>query len=162
MQVQTGQPCGIGSNQDFAGVSTTDLGSFGCGSEGQFWVLNGTPQIAGQFASGLGANANSPHYFVANVSPPPAGTFNLQPGVRDSIYGPGTQDWNLMLFKKFSINERNAFEFRAEAYDFINHPNWAGTGQTGGPNFNPTAGTFGEVTGKYLQRTMQLSLRYSF
>lgn len=162
IQFQTGQPCGIGSNQDFAGVSTNDLGSFGCGSEGQFWILNGSPQIVGQFAGGIGASASSPKYFTANVTAPPAGTFNLQNGVRDEIYGPGLQDWNLMLFKKFAINERNWFEFRAEAYDFINHPNWAGTGQTGGPNFNPTSGTFGEVTGKYLQRTMQLSLRYSF
>lgn len=164
VQFQTGQPCGIGSNQDFAGVSTNDLGSFGCGtntSEGQFWNLNSV-QLTGQFAGGLGANANSPHYFVANVTPPAPGTFVLQPGVRDSIYGPGLQDWNLMLFKTFTINERNALEFRAEAYDFINHPNWAGVGQTGGPNYNPTSGTFGEVTGKYLQRTMQLSLRYSF
>ncbi len=163
MQFQTGSPCSIGTNNDFAGVSTTDLGSFGCGApNGQYWVLSGSPQIVGQFASGTGANANSPKYFTANVTPPPVGTFNLQKGIRDIIYGPGTQDWNLMLFKKFAINERSWFEFRAEAYDFINHPNWAGTNQTGGPNFNPTSGTFGEVTGKYLQRSMQLSLRYSF
>ncbi len=156
-QFQTGTPCGIGSNQDFAGVSTTDLGSFGCGSEGQFWVLSGSPTIVGQFASGLNANANSPKYFTANVTQPAAGTFNLQNGVRDNIYGPGLQDWNLMLFKKFAINERNAIEFRAEAYDFINHPNWSG------PNFNPTSSTFGEITGKSgLIRDLQLSLRYSF
>ena len=62
-----------------------------------------------------------------------------------------------MLFKRFAINERNAFEFRAEAYDFINHPNWSG------PNLNPTSGTFGEITGKSgLNRDLQLSLRYSF
>ncbi len=52
-QFQTGSPCGIGTNNDFAGVSSIDLGSFGCGSEGQFWVLNGTPTIVGQFASRL-------------------------------------------------------------------------------------------------------------
>ncbi len=156
-QFQTGTPCGIGTNNDFAGVSSNDLGSFGCGSEGQFWVLNGAPQIVGQFAAGLNANASSPKYFTANVTPPPAGTFNLQQGIRNTVYQPGLQDWNLMLSKKFAINERNAFEFRAEAYDFINHPNWSG------PNLNPTSGTFGEVTGKTgLARNLQLSLRYSF
>ncbi len=156
-QFQTGAPCGIGANTDYAGVSSNDLGSFGCGNEGQFWVLNGAPQIVGQFAAGVGANASSPHYFIANVTPPPAGTFNLQPGVRNSIYGPGFQDWNLMLFKKFAINERSAFEFRAEAYDFINHPNWSG------PNFNAASSLLGEVTGKTgLARNLQLSLRYSF
>jgi len=157
-QFQTGSPCGIGTNNDFAGVSSTDLGSFGCGSEGQFWTLNGTPQIVGDFASGLKATANSPKYFTANVTPPAAGTFNLQQGVRDSVYQPGFQDWNLMLFKKFAINEHNAFEFRAEAYNFINHPNWSG------PNLNPTSSQFGEVTGKSTSnpRNLQLSLRYSF
>jgi hypothetical protein len=157
IQFQTGAPCGIGTNNDFAGVSSTDLGSFGCGSQGQFWVLNGFPQITGQFAPGLGANASSPKYFTANVTQPTAGTFNLEGGVRDSVYQPGFQDWNAMLFKKFAINERNSFEFRAEAYDFINHPNWST------PQLNPTSGTFGEVTSKTgLARNLQLSLRYSF
>jgi hypothetical protein len=157
IQFQTGSPCGIGTNNDFAGVSSNDLGSFGCGSQGQFWVLNGFPQVTGNFAPGLGANASSPKYFTANVTQPTAGTFNLEGGVRDSVYQPGFQDWNAMLFKKFAINERNAFEFRAEAYDFINHPNWST------PNLNPTSGTFGEVTSKTgLVRTLQLSLRYSF
>ncbi|MGA8028382.1 MAG: TonB-dependent receptor, partial [Bryobacteraceae bacterium] len=160
-QFQTGTPCGIGTNNDFAGVG--EFGSFGCGApEGQFWVLSGTPVVTGDFAGPKG-NAGSPKYFTATATPPPAGTFNLQPGVRNSVYGPGLQDWNLMLFKKFPVNEKNWFEFRAEAYDFINHPNWAGTNQTGGPNFNPTSAQFGEVTGKSnLARNLQLSLRYSF
>ncbi|HZQ53636.1 MAG TPA: carboxypeptidase regulatory-like domain-containing protein [Bryobacteraceae bacterium] len=159
IQFQTGQPCGIGTNTDYAGVSSTDLGSFGCGSQGQFWVLNGTPQILGGFAGGSG----TAKWFSANVTQPAAGTFNLQKGVRNSVYGPGLQDWNIALFKKFAINERNAFEFRAEAYNFINHPNLATYGQTGGPNVNPTSSTFGEVTGKAdLPRILQLSLRYSF
>jgi hypothetical protein len=156
-QFQTGGPCGIGANTDYAGVSSNDLGSFGCGNEGQFWVLNGTPQVVGGFAGGIGATANSPHWFTANVTQPAPGTFNLQPGVRNSVYGPGFQDWNLMLFKRFTINERNNFEFRAEAYDFINHPNWSG------PNFNAASSLLGEVTGKTgLYRDLQLSLRYSF
>ncbi len=155
-QFQTGSPCGIGTNNDFAGVSSTDLGSFGCGSEGQFWVLSGTPTIVGDFAGPTG-KASSPKYFTANVSPPPAGTFNLQPGVRDSVYQPGLQDWNLSLFKRFAITERHGFEFRTEAYDFPNHPNWST------PNLNPTSSQFGEVTSKTtLVRTLQLSLRYAF
>jgi len=155
-QFQTGTPCGIGTNNDFAGVSSTDLGSFGCGSEGQFWVLNGTPSITGGFAGPTG-KAGSVKYFTANVTAPPAGTFNLQKGVRDSVYQPGIQDWNVSMFKRFTVNEHNAFEFRAEAYDFPNHPNWSG------PNLNPTSSQFGEVTAKTgLVRTLQLSLRYAF
>jgi hypothetical protein len=81
----------------------------------------------------------------------------LQPGVRDSIYGPGFQDWNLWLFKTFAITERTGFQFRAEAYDFPNPPN------SRGPSYNPTSSQFGEITGKTnLQRTLQLSLRFFF
>jgi hypothetical protein len=165
-QFQTGSPCGVGANNDYAGVSSTDLGSFGCGSEGQFWTMNGTPSIAGNFAGGSGTinNTNSPLYFRTtnpNGSPvftqPTAGTFNLQPGVRDSIYSPGFQNWNVSLYKKFAITEQANVQFRAEAYDFINHPNWSGV------NVNPTSSQFGLVTGKTgLARNLQLSLRFSF
>jgi hypothetical protein len=90
---------------------------------------------------------------------PAAGTFNLQNGVRDLIYGPGFQDWNLSLYKKFALSSegKQNIEFRAEAYDFINHPNWST------PNFNPTSSQFGMVTSKTsLARNLQLSLRFSF
>ena len=64
---------------------------------------------------------------------------------------------NLGLFKKFALNDRSGFEFRAEAFDFLNHPNWSA------PNFNPTAATFGKVTTKTtLARNLQLSLRLYF
>ena len=154
-QFQTGTPCGIGTNADFAGVG--EYGSLGCGSEGQFWNLSGSPTInTGAFAGGV-TTSSSPKYFTANVTQPAAGTFNLTPGVRDSVYQPGLQDWNLALLKSFKVNERNSFQFRAEAYDFVNHPNLSG------PNLNPTSSQFGMITSKTgLQRTLQLSLRYSF
>jgi len=91
------------------------------------------------------------------VTQPAAGTFNLQQGVRDSVYQPGFQDWNLALLKTFKVNERNSFQFRAEGYDFINHPNLSG------PNLNPTSSQFGMITSKTgLVRNLQRSLRYSF
>lgn len=158
-QFQTGMPCGVGSANDYAGVG--GVGTFGCGSEGQFWVLNGTPTVLGQFAN----TSSSPNqYFAVKNSSgssifttPTPGTFNLQPGIRDEIYGPGFQDWNIGLFKKFVINDRTGFEFRTEVFDFPNHANWSA------PNFNPTSSTFGKVTSKTaLSRTIQLSLRWYF
>jgi hypothetical protein len=158
-QFQTGTPCGVGTSNDYAGVG--EVGSFGCGSEGQFWVMNGTPQILGQFANA----STSPNQYFSTVNSsgqplftqPAAGTFNLQKGVRNSIYQPGFQDWNLGLYKKFAVTEKSGFEFRAEAFDVNNHPNWSG------PGLNPTSSTFGKVTAKTgLARNLQLSLRYSF
>ncbi|HVO98728.1 MAG TPA: carboxypeptidase regulatory-like domain-containing protein [Bryobacteraceae bacterium] len=158
-QFQTGTPCGIGTNNDFAGVG--EYGSFGCGNQGEFWNMAQKPSILGQFAT---TTATPNYYFqttTASGAPiftqPAAGTFVLQKGVRGSIYQPGFQDWNLGLFKSFQINERTGFQFRAEAFDVNNHPNWSG------PGLNPTSSSFGKVTSKTgLARNLQLSLRFYF
>lgn len=155
-QLQSGTPCGVGSNNDYAGVG--EFGSFGCGTEGQFWLMNGTPNIIGAFAGPTG-NASSPKYFNTSVfASPTPGNFNLQSGVRDSIYGPGFVNWDAAMFKNFVLSERFNVEFRAEAYNFPNHPNLTG------PNYNPTQGTFGEITQKATSnpRQLQLSLRLAF
>ncbi|HUA99421.1 MAG TPA: carboxypeptidase regulatory-like domain-containing protein [Terracidiphilus sp.] len=163
VQAQKGEPCGIGASTDYAGVSSLDLGSFGCGSEGQFWVKNGNPQHLGHFAgyAPSGENcSNTPSlcYFTTSVfSKPTAGTFNLQKGVRDDIRQTGIENWNLSMIKSFPMTESTGFEFRAEAYNFINHPNWSN------PQLNPTSGSFGEVTGKNgNNRNLQLGLRFHF
>lgn len=97
------------------------------------------------------------HDFTTKAEANSAGTFNLATGIRGSIYGPGFMDWNLSIFKSFKVKKSQHLEFRAEAFDVNNHPNWSG------PNFNPTASTFGEVIRKTgLARNLQLSLRYAF
>ena len=159
-QFQTGAPCGVGTNQDFAGVG--ENGSFGCGSQGQFWTMNGQPKLLRQFAGYPGqtgkwfstTNPDGTSIFTA----PTLGTFNHQHGVRNSIYQPGYQDWNLSLKKKFVVNESVNAEFTTEAYNFINHPNWSG------PNLNPTSGSFGQVTSKSSSnpRTLQVGLHINY
>lgn len=154
LQFQSGTPCSVGVKSDYAGIGGYD-GSMSC--VGEFWNINGAiPSGPGKFGS-AGYFATTMSNGQPLFSAPASGTFVLAPGVRNSIYGPGFQDENLMLFKKFAINERNSFEFRAEAYDVLNHPNW------NGPDYTPTDGTFGQVTGKSnLMRELQLSLRYQF
>jgi predicted heme/steroid binding protein len=169
-QFQTGNPCGIAVNNDYVGVgqdgnmdaSTIGLALPGCPA-GQYWVVNGDPRILGGMAHGGSAD---PTLYFATTNPdgspiftaPPKGTFNLQNGVRGLIYQPGLENWNIGLYKKFAITERTGFQFRAEAFDAFNHPNW------GPPGLNPTAtSTFGKVTGKTNDvRNLQLSLRFYF
>src|SRR6266704_157625 len=156
-QFQTGLPCRAAEAKDYPGVGLDS--NFGCGTSGQYYVVNGTPKIIGTFGT-------SGQWFDTSVfAKPAAGTFNTQ-RVRDLIYQPGYQNWNLALFKVFPIDEQRGFQFRAEAFNFINHPNWGG-GSGGGVNFNPTSSNFGKVTTKGGgvaggERNLQLSLRFYF
>jgi len=164
-QFQTGTPCSVGSQDDFAGVGTASLGSFGCGNVGQLWAVNGNPTLQKGFAKSTTdpsqwfktTNADGTPIFTE----PAPGTFTQQ-YVRDLVYGPGFQNWNVGLFKQFLIREGIGFEFRAEAFNFINHPNLAKIGDTGGLDLNPKSSTFGKVTGKESERNLQLSLRFYF
>ena len=162
-QFQTGTPCGVAQSKDLAGVGLDS--NFGCGVNGQYWAVNGTPGIIGTFGSGGQWFATKDSSGNPIFTAPAAGTFTTQ-RVRDLIYQPGFQNWNLGLFKAFPIDEQRGFQFRAEAFNFINHPNWGG-GSGGGVNFNPTSSSFGKVTSKGGgvgggERNLQLSLRFYF
>ena len=157
-QMQTGTPSSVAYSTDYAGVG--EQGSMS--NAGQFWPHTVVPGRPKQFAGPTGG-VGSPQWFhttssgAAVFTAPAQGTFTTQAGVRNLVNNPGLQDWNLSAIKTFPINESNAFEFHAEVYDFINHPN------LGSANFNPTSSQFGEVTGKTgLVRTIQVGVKYRF
>jgi hypothetical protein len=157
-QFQTGTPCSVASNNDFAGVGT--LGAFNSCLSGQLWVMNGTPQYTEKFAA-LGASDPNQWFTTTNAdgsaiySRPANGTYVTQQ-LRNKLRSPGWQNWNVGLFKTFQITERTRVQFRAEGYNFVNHPNWSGA------NFDPTSSLFGKVTAKNSERNLQLSLRFNF
>jgi predicted heme/steroid binding protein len=169
-QFQTGVPCSVvAPNVDYAGVGQD--ANWGCGGNGQFWVVNGDPKIIGTFGStGQWFATTNPDGSPIFTAPTP-GTFNTQ-RVRNLIYQPGFQNWNMGLFKTFPVNEHLRFQFRAEAYNVWNHPNWCGnSGCSGTTNIglNPTnTATFGKVLSKGSgssgqgERNLQLSLRMEF
>jgi Carboxypeptidase regulatory-like domain/TonB-dependent Receptor Plug Domain len=167
-QFQTGLPCSVAGATDYAGVGLDS--NFGCGVNGQYWVVNGDPKIIGTFGpKGQWFATTNPDGSPIFTKPTP-GTFNTQ-RVRNLIYQPGYQNWNLGLFKNFPIDEQRGFQFRAEAFNFINHPNWCGgSGCNGTTNIglNPAnLNTFGKVLTKGGgvgggERNLQLSLRFYF
>jgi hypothetical protein len=159
-QFQTGTPSSVASSNDYAGVGQDGSMSNG----GQFWVMNGTPTVVHEIAANGSADAK--YWFTTTDSSgkllwtqPATGTFNTQAaGFRNVIHNPGFVNWNAGLFKKFSITEKTGVQFRAEAFNIFNHPNW------GGASFNPTnLSTFGKITSKTGDvRNLQLSLRLYF
>ena len=53
----------------------------------------------------------------------------------------GQASWDLTILKEFSIRERVKWQFRAEAYNALNHTNLSK------PNTSPTNSSFGMITG---------------
>jgi hypothetical protein len=76
--------------------------------------------------------------------------------VRNLLYNPGFQSHNIGLLKDFYFSERHKITFRAEAYNWPNHPNW------GGAEGNRQSANFGKVTTKSSERQLQFALRYQF
>jgi hypothetical protein len=80
----------------------------------------------------------------------------------DAITGPGRQNWDLSLLKNFALTEKFKIEFRAEAFNIWNHPQFEGNSNLGGLSNNFGAGNFGAITSAYDPRELQLGLKFKF
>jgi hypothetical protein len=88
--------------------------------------------------------------FVVN----PLGTFGNSG--RNILIGSGMQNIDFGAIKNFPIRERYKVQFRAEAFNLFNHPNF------NNPNANVSASTFGTITAAGSPRVIQLSLKAMF
>jgi hypothetical protein len=76
---------------------------------------------------------------------------------RNTLFGPGRVNWDMSLFKNFVIREQTRFEFRAEAFNVFNHP------QFGLPNQNIGNAQVGQITSTVGNpRQLQMGLRFQF
>jgi hypothetical protein len=60
--------------------------------------------------------------------------------VRNSVIGPDYIDTDFSLIKDTKITERMNLQFRSDAFDVFNHPNF------GNPNLNVLSSSFGVIT----------------
>ncbi len=94
----------------------------------------------------------------ANVCPGPDGPFSFGKSGRNTVVGPGTQVWDVGLYKAFHLPKENTqLQFRAEAFNLFNHPVF---GQPKG-----TAGSAGFGTITYTtqdSRELQFALKLVF
>ena len=146
--IQSGTPFSITRTDDKAGV--------GEGSNGQPVDLVGDiyANSNGQFSAGNGLDDNfwfNPKAFAQA----PSGRFGNS--TRNIIRNPGAQQWDLAIFKNFVLKGSHRLQFRAEMFNFINHPNLSG------PNTDITNANFGRIITKDgARRDIQLALRYYF
>jgi len=106
-------------------------------------------------------NANAPHTFLqwfntncfANV---PTGQVRPGNAGRNTIRGPGYQNWDLSAFKNFHFTESRYLQVRLETFNTFNHTNWATIGVT------RAVSTFGQVTAARDPRIVQLGAKLYF
>jgi hypothetical protein len=94
-------------------------------------------------------------WFNTQAFAPPAYGFFGNAGT-GLIRGPGEHTWNTALFKDFRFTERIKLQFRAEAFNIWNHPNFDAVSTGVG------SGDYGQVTRAMEPRIMEFALRFSF
>ncbi|HWQ54741.1 MAG TPA: carboxypeptidase regulatory-like domain-containing protein [Bryobacteraceae bacterium] len=76
---------------------------------------------------------------------------------RNIVIGPGINNWDLSLFKMFRIDEARQFQFRGEAFNAFNRPQFGFPGATLG------TAQFGRISSTVRDpRDIQLSLKFLF
>jgi hypothetical protein len=182
LPVGKGKPLNINN-----GVANAILGAWQVG--GIFTWQSGLPQnitIGGLDNSLTQSTYDRPNATGAGSSldnPSPAGWYNrgafFQAPVgqfgnvgRNTATSPGIFAINAEVHKNFRIHENHQLQFRAEAFNALNHPNW------GGPNGNILAGspfpgapanaphqgfgTINTLAAGIPMRQLQLGLKYTF
>jgi len=116
--MQTGVPVTVanGTIYDNAGVANGD-------GDGSYEDIVGNPHApvpaSERFESGVvGPLLYNPGAYVS-----PQGLTFGDSG-RNSLYLPRRTNFDMGLFKRFAMGESKAFEFRAEAFNIFNHPQW--------------------------------------
>lgn len=76
-----------------------------------------------------------------------------------TVRAPGYANWDFGIGKKFNITEHQHIEFRAEFFNFNNHPSFSPPDRT----WTPTSKTFGQITGTVSPpRNLEFALKYRF
>jgi hypothetical protein len=95
---------------------------------------------------------------------PPLFTVGNTGRVLPDVRNPGTVNWDLSAIKNTTITEKVTLQFRAEAFNFLNHVNYGrpNGGFSAGPDGRNQSATFGVITSARDARVMQFGLKVLF
>jgi hypothetical protein len=110
-------------------------------------ALNG---LNGQFINKAIADAQN-RLLLVNPAPGEIGNMGLK-----WIEGPQSFLLSMDLIKRVRITETKEFEFRLDAINVLNHPNF------GNPNLNIDSTSFGRITSASGNRRFVMNLRLNF
>ena len=107
--------------------------------------------------SGPVKNRLSKYFNTADFSQPAAFTLGNGPAYYNHLRSPGLDNTDFSLFKEFHVVENLRAQFRAEAFNIFNHP------QFGSPNTGVTSSSFGQITSQANSpRQVQFGLKLLF
>jgi hypothetical protein len=117
-----------------------------------------TADQIGEFTYLRGKGTNTPYFAASNfATPTPAGApIRFGTTGRNRFRGPGRTGLDFNLLKNFAVTERFTVQFRAEAQNLTNTP------QFGNPAANVDGGNFGLVTSADAERQLRFGVRASF
>jgi hypothetical protein len=142
--LQSGFPFTVNLQGDTAGV--------GAGTGGIFIRPNAVPGVNWQLS---GDQQSTARYFntSAFAAPPTAAFGNVG---KNTVSGPGMSNVDLVLAKSTHIGERLNLQFRAEAFNILNHSNYTVVGRL------LNTPTFGRVLGQLDPRQIQFGAKLLF
>ena len=146
LYANTGSHLTASLSRDPAGLGLRDPNTF----------AGGRPDMVGD--PNAGAPHTIDHWFNASAfAAVPLG--EIRPGnePRGTIVGPGYFRWDASLYKNTRITERVNVQFRAEAFNVLNHTNWNNPAST-----SLTSSSYNKITTARDPRQLQLALKLIF
>ncbi len=166
-QVWSGSPCLSGASPTNDSCDLSATGNLGNGTGGHIRPDYNGGQILANHTHNVAAG-QFPMWFNPGVFTQPAnGSFgNFH---RNTIYGPGFQNWNMSLFKNINFTESMHIQLRLEAYNVFNHTQWGNINTGLSEPFSPgtsfggaNAGSSGQITSTRDPRILQLGGKFYF
>ena len=158
---QTGGPLTIVFLNDNAGIGSWNERASQVADPSKAGVVMANSDGACHTLVSQGGRAPDTVHTMANWFNPCAFDFPL-PGTfgnsrRGALRGPGFQNWDMGITKNFAIREPLSLQFRMEAFNVFNHPNW------GGPDtYIDDGANFSTINGASSPRIVQLGLTLTF
>jgi hypothetical protein len=161
-----GSPCLSGDSPTDDGCDVKSSGNLGNGGFGHIRpdYIGGQILTPHNHSEPQGQN---PQWFNPAVFASPApgsfGDFH-----RNSIYGPGIENFNMSLFKNFNFTENTRIQIRVEAYNVFNHTQWGNVNvglsapTSGTPFSGANAGSSGNITSTRDPRQLQFGGKFYF
>jgi len=157
------------TDEVLGGWQVNSLIALGTGTPFDVTVNGLRPDYKGGVTVGSETQASNGNVVWLNV---PANAFaaapNTRPGTlaRNYFHGPGYRTVDASIFKNFTITERVKAEFRTEAFNLLNTPQFVNpnTDLGGFNNGLPSNTNFGQINGtrQKSERQIQFALRFTF